>query len=471
MGLQKLLEEPQMHQMPNKKKTALFSIEIAARELVPKCLLALETAKSGMRVYIGSFRAMKQLEGKVDECVFFHKSTWTNNAARIRQTLGAQFVFLDEEMGLAIPHSELEVFLSARHKSVSAENYKHVFAIGELHKTCMDSLDVFKGVNVHALGWPRIDLWRAPFHQLFKTQVEEIQKEHGDYYLLVTSFGAISEATFKDYKDLMQSHLKNEHDAHTFVESKYDEFKACIRLLEDISPKLKRSEKIILRPHPCESLDVWSKLLEPFPNVFLHHEGDATPWLLASKGTIQFGSTVAVQAAFMGIPSIQVNDGRHLPGLTDIAIYQVLDKTTSADEVLDYLRNNDPEVLQARQKSMIQRLEGQVGCLEGAMASTEIAKMLEQIEVAPQPPIRFGWPRRFMLWFKEQVNYLNYLKKKKFGDESGRVKRSKFEKIPNGLTAQEIGDHLEKLAHILGDDPKRIHCRQVAHNLVEIEYN
>jgi surface carbohydrate biosynthesis protein len=457
--------------MPTKKKTALFSIEIAARELVPKCLLALESAKLGMRVYIGSFRAMKQLDGKIEECVFFHKSTWTNNAARLRKTIGAQFVFLDEEMGLAIPHSELDLYLGARHKTVSAENYRHVFAIGDMHKKCMNSLEVFRGVNVHALGWPRIDLWRKPFQQLFDKPVEELRNKHGDYYLLVTSFGAISEATFKDYVDSMQSSFQTEHEAHTFVESKYDEFKACIKLLEDIAPKLKPSEKIILRPHPCEPLEVWNRRLEAFPNVHLHHEGDVTPWLLASKGTIQFGSTVAIQAAFMGVPSIQVNDGQHIPGLTDIAIYQILDKTTSPDEVLNYLRDNDPEILKERQKGIIKRLEGQVGCLEGNMASTEIAKVLEQIEVAPLAPIRFSWPRRFVLWLKEQINYLNYLKKKKFGNESGRVKRSKFEKIPNGLTEREIGETLRTLATILGDDPSRIRCRQAAHNLVEIEFD
>ena len=456
--------------MSNKKKTALFSIEIAARELIPKCLLALETAKSGMRVYIGSFRAMKQLEGKIDECVFFHKSTWTNNAVRLRKSIGAQFVFLDEEMGLAIPHSELDIYLGARHKTVSAENYKHVFAIGDLHKTCMDTLDVFKGVKVHALGWPRIDLWRKSFHQLYQKEVEELKKEHSDYYLLVSSFGAISEATFQDYVDLMQPHFDKEYDAHRFVDFKYEEFKACMKLLEEISPKLKPNEKIVVRPHPCESTDEWNKLLAPFPNVELHREGDATPWLLASKGTIQFGSTVAIQAAFMGVPSIQVNNGRLLPGLTDIAIYQVLDKTTSSDEVLNYLRDNDPKVLKERQNSIIERLASEVGCLKGSMASTEIAKVLKQLEVAPQTPIRFSWPRRFILSLKEQINYLNYLKKKKFGNESGRVKRSKFEKIPNGLTAIEISENIRELAKILGDDPQRFHFRQTAHNLVEIEF-
>jgi len=455
--------------MSNKKKTALFSIEIAARELIPKCLLALETAKSGMRVYIGSFRAMKQLEGKVDECVFFHKSTWTNNAVRLRKSIGAQFVFLDEEMGLAIPHSELDIYLGARHKTVSAENYQHVFAIGDLHKTCMDSLDVFKGVNVHSIGWPRIDLWRAPFHLLFKKQVEEIKEEHGDYYLLVTSFGAISEPT---YNEAIESHLKNWSDDPAIVNFKYNEFKTCIELLEDISPKLKKGEKIVIRPHTCESLEEWHKLLLPFPNVVLNHEGDVTPWLLASKGTIQFGSTIAIQAAFMGVPSIQVNDGRLLPGLTDIAIYQVLDKTTSSEEVLNYLRDNDPEVLKERQNSIIGRLASEVSCLDGPLASTEIAKVLNEIDVPPQPPIRFNLPRRFILWFKEQINYLNYLKSSKLlKREQTRIKRSKFEKIPNGLKADDIGRTIREIAKCLGDDPGRIKCKQVANNLVEIEFD
>jgi len=462
---------PQKHEMPDKKKTIIFSIEIAARELVPKCLLALETAKSGMRVYIGSFRALKQLDGKIDECIFFHKSTWNKNAARLRQTIGAHFVFLDEEMGLAIPRSEMDVYLSARYKNVSSENYLHSFAIGDMHKKCMESMDVFNGVNVHAFGWPRIDLWRKPFHKLYDTQIERIREDHGDFYLLVTSFGAISEATFKEYQGLIQTYVKNESDAYAFADFKYNEFKACIQLLEELSSRLNPNEKIFIRPHPSESLNEWNRLLEPFPNIELQHEGDVSPWLLASKGTIQFGSTVAIQAAFMGVPSIQVNDGQQLPGLTDISIYQVLDKTTSAEEVLNYLRDNDPKILKARQAGIVRRLEGQVGNLEGSMAATQIAKVLQQIETALQAPIRFGWPRRFILWFKEQINYLNYLKSSKLlKREHTRIKRSKFEKIPNGLTAKEIGKTLHNLAIILGDDPERVKCRQAAHNLVEIEY-
>jgi len=455
--------------MSNKKKTALFSIEIAARELVPKSLLALETAKSGMRVYIGSFRAMKQLEGKIDEFIFFHKSTWNKNAARLRKVIGAKFVFLDEEMGLAIPRSQLDHYLGARYKTVSSEDYQHSFAIGDMHKSCMESLDVFKGVKVHASGWPRIDLWREPFQRMYDKQVKLIQEDCGNYYLLITSFGAISEST---YNDAIKSHLENRGDDASMVHFKYNEFKTCMQLIDELSPKLAADEKIVVRPHTCESLEEWERLLKPYANIIIHHEGDVTPWLLASKGTIQFGSTVAIQAAYMGIPSIQNQNSEKVPGLTDVTAYEILDTAKSSGEVLAFLRDSERQKPEVRQNNTINQLEGRVSNLSGTMASTQIANVLNCIKVAPQPPIHFNLPRRFILWFKEQINYLNYLKSSKLlKREHTRIKRSKFEKIPNGLKANDIGRTIRHIAQCLGDDPSRIKCRQAAHNLIEIEFD
>ena len=454
--------------MAEKKKTVFFSIEIAARELVPKCLLALETAKSGMRVYIGSFRALKQLDGKIDECVFFHKSTWTKNAARLKRTIGAHFVFLDEEMGLALPRSELKSNLIARFRHVNSEDYRHSFAIGEMHKDCMETLDVFDGVEVHALGWPRLDLWREPFQQLYKSEIEQIQKENGNYYLLVSSFGTISESTYKEAVRLYEEEYDLNPEVFHF---NYRHFKSCLKLIDELSPMLTGDESIIVRPHTSESVEEWGSLLKDYPNVHIRHEGDITPWLIAAKGTIQFGSTVAVQGACMGVPSVQLHNNEEIPGVTDTAAFETLKSAQSAEEVLRFLRDSATHAPTENKQRAIQKLEGLASSMEGAMASTRIAEFLNQIEVAPQSPVRYSCLERFVLWLKERINYINYLKSKLLRKERGRLKRSKFEKIPNGLKAQEIGDHLEKLAHILGDDPKRIHCRQVAHNLVEIEFD
>ena len=59
--------------MAEQKNTILYSIEIAARELDSKCLLALETAQRGFRVYIGSFWALKRVCKPIKSCIFFNK--------------------------------------------------------------------------------------------------------------------------------------------------------------------------------------------------------------------------------------------------------------------------------------------------------------------------------------------------------------------------------------------------------------
>ena len=454
--------------MADNKKTIFFSIEIAARELDPKCLLALETSKRGFRVYIGSFRALKQLKSNMlSSCIFFHKSTWTKNAARITKELGAKFVFLDEEMGIALRRSQIEPAFAARFRNVSSAEYSDVFTLGDSHKRVMEALPNFQGINVHATGWPRLDLWRDEFQQFNMLKANEIRKHTGDFYLLVSSFGAISKSSREEFIRIREENGLHEH---TIVDFKFHEFQKCLKLIRELSVRLKEHEKIIIRPHTSESVDQWNEYIADLDNISVCHEGDATEWMYASRGTIQFGSTLAIQAAYMGIPSIQ-HTFTPREGATDTTSYEILEQSDCAEDMLDSLRNEqnvDPKILR---KKSVEKLTDLVSNLEGRLASEAIADRLSELAIIPQAPIFFNAAKRAMLTIKEKINYLNYLKKKKFRNESGRIKRSKFEKIPNGLKKEDIENRIKHLAEMRGDDPELVQCRQVAHNLVEIEYN
>ena len=451
--------------MTSKKKTIFFSIEIAARELDSKCLLALETAKRGFRVYIGSFRALKQTYGKTDSSIFFHKSTWRDvNVKRIINELGASFVFLDEELGASLPRSEIKTLITASFRDVSSDKYSDIFALGDNHKAEMESMPNLKGVNIHATGWPRMDFWRDDFQHFNLEKSNEIKKQQGDFYLLVSSFGAISDSSRDEFKKILTEQGLSKHE---IVDFKYDEFKRCLKLIKEFSSNLLENEKIIIRPHTSESIDKWNEHIAEYDNIIVCHEGDITPWLLASQGTIQFGSTVAVQAAYMGIPSVQHTVSSHI-GATDTPAYEILDQYSSASEMLDVLRKDketDPKVLRDNTISKLQHL---VANLEGPLASEVIADRLSKMDVTPRPPIRINPLKRVIFYVKEKINYLNYLKKKKFRNESGRIKRSKFEKIPNGLNKNDIEIRIKKLAKIRNYAPERIQCRQVTTNLVEV---
>lgn len=452
--------------MQNNKKTIFFSIEIAARELDSKCLLALETAQRGFRAYIGSFRALKQINTKTSSCIFFHKSTWREvNVKRIVNELGGKFVFLNEELGASIPRSQIKEMITAGCRFVSADLYSDIFALGQAQKAEMEALPNLKGVNVHATGWPRLDLWRDEFQVLNHEKAKTIKNKHGDYYLLVSSFGAISDSSRDEFKKILAEQAISDHE---IVDYKYNEFKKCLTLIKELSENLSPQEQIIIRPHTSESIDQWKKYVAGYSNVSICHEGDVTPWLLASRGTIQFGSTVGIQAAYMGIPSIQSTFSPH-EGATDMPAYEILEQSESATDMLNKLRAERHTTSESLRKKAVEKLQCLVANLEGTLASEDIAERLSEMDVAPQAPVKFNPFIRSILCLKEKINYLNYLKKKRFSNESGRVKRSKFEKIPGGLKHEEIENRLKRLAEIRGYAPEKVRCRQVAHNLVEFE--
>lgn len=452
--------------MKQRRKTVFFSIEISARELDSKCLLALEMVKRGVRAYIGSTRALKRLNGQTSSCIFFHKSAWnTQKVDRFTEKLGAKFVFLDEEMGPSLPSSEVKPLLAARFRNVSSKQYKDVFALGVLHKKEMEALPQFKGIRVHAMGWPRLDLFREEFQQLNLAEARKIKEEFGSFFLLVSSFGTISESTRDDFKVIRE---KCGLTDHRLVDFKYEEFKNCLELIHELSQKLGDDEKLIIRPHTSESIGQWKKHIRGYDNVFVEHRGDVTAWLMASKGTIQFGSTVAIQAALMGIPSAQLLTAT-LPGITDSPPYQVTEQSRSAEELLVSLRMGQKVNPRTLREKARKRLDGLVANLDGPLASEVMADYLSELDVTPQAPVRFNFFDRTIFSLKEKVNYVKYITKKNFSKESGSITRMRFDKIPNGLTENDIRARLQNLAKIRGYAAHKICCRQIANNLVEIE--
>lgn len=452
--------------MKNKKKTIFFSIEISARELESKCLLTLEMIKRGFRAYIGSTRILKQLNGQTNSCLFFHKSSWNSHkVANLVNRLGAQVVFLDEEMGPSLPESAIPSILAARHCDVRQNDYADIFVLGQRHKEVVEALPQFARTRVHAMGWPRLDLWRDEFQQRNLQKADALRKEFGSFFLLVSSFGAISNSSLSEFKIIREKKGLRNNDRADF---KYQEFKDCLQLVDEISNQLKGEEKLIIRPHHSESMNCWKKHINGYRNVILQHEGDITPWLLASKGTIQFGSTVAIQAALMGVPSAQLNK-EFLPGITDSPSYQLVKQSQTPEELLRSIRssgNINPKALRERATEC---LKGLVSNLNGPMASEVIADYLATIDLIPQSPIQLTSFRRHFFLLKEKINYIKYLKKKQSATTTGSINRMRFEKIPNGLRKDDIESRLVELARARGYTKARIQCRQVATNLVEIE--
>ncbi len=445
------------------KKTILFTIELADRELFAKCLLAIEMVKRGFRVYIGSFRAIHEIHGGIKSCIFFHKSTYQRRMLQYKRKMNATIAVMDEEAGVAIPTSRMDDFCRARFQSMTKSAYDYVFTVGEGYTRRLLSMPNMEGIRILTTGWPRIDLWREEYAVIHAQKVAEIREAQGNYWLFVSSFGFTSRAGMEFKVKRAYSELR--------VKSLYNTFQAFNNYIELIKRLAEdRQQKIIVRPHTSESIEEWTEIFSDCPNVLVIREGDVTPWLLAAAGVIVYRSTVALQAALNGIPTVQykIND---IDGIDDVPVFKVSKCTDSVEGVRDYLHSfKGAEEREFLKRHAVEVLEEHVASLSGMTAAQRIAEILAGVDVVPQPEIRVHPVMKALSYTWKRYKHAEHHFRKVFLKKKAGYRLSRFDKLPNGIRAAEIESIVERLQTAGAAHERRpINCRQASIDLVVLE--
>lgn len=444
------------------KKTILFTIELADRELLAKCLLATEMVKRGFRVYIGTFRSIHEIRRQLNSCIFFHKSAYKRRMQQYKREMGATIAILDEEAGIAIPSRMVDDFCRNRYESLNRDSYDYVFTIGEGYASRLISMPNMAGINVISTGWPRVDLWREEYSLIHSKRVSELKHEHGDYWLFVSSFGFTS----KEGYEYQLSRASYEEDIKT-LNNVYSALHNYIDLLQVLATD--GSRNIIVRPHTSESIEEWRAIFKDYPNIKVIRKGDITPWLLGASGVITYRSTVNVQAALNGIPTVQYKINE-IDGINDLAVFKVSKCAETVDEVKSYLTSFKTDHERDRLKQEAADLLSQdVSSLTGPTATSKIASILAQVDLQPQPEINLHPALKALSYGWDRFKYLEHkISKIVFKKKSG-YRLSRFDKVPNGIKAGEISSIIEKLqsTNKVSKLPLRIH--QAGNNLVMIE--
>lgn len=446
------------------KKTLIITIEISARELLSKCLLALEAASRGYRVYLCSFQSVRYLENDISSSIFFHKSTYESKVLHYKKSLGATFVILDEESGFAIPRSTREEFIKHRFRpyAVSSDKYSHIFTIGDTYRESMNSMANMKGIGVHATGWPRIDLWRDEYKYLHLEEARKIIEEHGDFFLLISSFGITSKKTYLERKEF---NAKRFPYGNKTIDYRYGSLVKYIKHVKELSSLLGKNEKIIIRPHTSESPKDWENHFSDFSNVEVVHEGDVTPWILAAKALIQHGSTVGVQAALSGIPSIQLGVEKK-DGITDTIIYEVSDNAIDSVEAYSKMREMCRLPASVITERAIHLVGNEVSSLKGDMAVTKIVDVLDTISVFEQEKVSFSCIEMLIHKLRKRASGIKEKTYQKLPWRKSSFDRTSQEKIPGGLKADDIESIVDSL-NVYGELSFKV--SQVTVDLISIE--
>lgn len=284
-------------------------LEIAARELDSKLLLAVLSASRGHRVMISDMAGFNiGLKNKlIKPGIFFTKSlTPSKSKIKYHQNLinkGFVITSIDEEHGLL--EDDYKLFAKARFSDETIKQASAVFAWGPKDSKDLKELFPEYSFKIHETGSPRVDLWKTNFFDYWKVP-KKIPKKP---FLLIASNLPLANNTNALF-EIVKSEKKAGYylrDPSLFKE-KFTNIIEDYRLLYDFIQAIEYLSKyskgfdIVVRPHPVENVECWKTFLQDIPKVHVVREGSISPWVKNSFAVMHNGCTTAIEATISKKP-------------------------------------------------------------------------------------------------------------------------------------------------------------------------
>jgi len=399
------------------KKWFYIPVELKVRELQSKLLLALKSAKAGFRVIIGSKNGLIRRLPLLPRGIFMGFGIVKNYEKLFKKCreLGHRVVAFDEE-GLVFLNEE--VYKKYRVSRDTLSNVTLFFTWGKVQTDAILSKVPEAKSKVITTGSLRFDLMRPEYLGILDSEVYKIKKKYSPFILINSSFGPCNHYSGTKFylKALRDKFMIVSTEDEIFHKNRIEHMGNIFKSFTEMIPELSRNfkdYKIIVRPHPSENRGVWEKSIKGLDNVFMIHEGDVIPWILASKAVIQNGCTTGVEAFFLGRPVIAYRTVTS--DEFDIPLPNSLGKNISSVRgLIDYLNgilrygSNGRETDEDRQREII--LKKNLSGIDGKLAGDMMIESISDLIVNSKKIDRYLGSRiyldllRFLLSIKNMTN-------------------------------------------------------------------
>lgn len=365
--------------MRSQQSSLIVPVESQVRELDAKLLLSAVAAERGFSVIFGSRAYVHHAMAAFPRGVYVAKSMRraSDRMFGIITDLGHEIVAWDEEGLVRFP----DPFYYQRRLSAKAlEHVKLLFAWGQDDARAFAGFPGYPGCPIHVTGNPRIDLMRPEIRAFFDRDVAEIRARFGRFVLINTNFSGLNH--FHDSLSELTQNLGAGEGAlpddfmagrAAFRNRVLAHFKRLIPELSRALPEL----RMVVRPHPSESHDLWREIAMGLDRVEVVNEGNVHPWLMACEAVIHNGCTTAVEATILGTPAIAfqpIRDSVYDMQLPNSLSHQAADVTHIEKTVRSILGGelgvrDDPEVREI--------LAAHIAALDGRLAADRVVDVLE----------------------------------------------------------------------------------------------
>ena len=294
-------------------------IERAERELDTKLLTALYLLKRGFHVILGHQWALTENSDVLPIGIFFFKGM---NGVHVRKMdavrqLGHSVVSSEEERlddGINPPDSHCN-FCLIYHEDA----WRHSQLFLAKHES---EIKVIRGIMselpVQLTGNPRTDSLRPEILPIYYPARDRVSKAISSSFVLVnTNTGMLNSSHSPNSLSNLAKAVGSggKESAVRYKEweeleirwERYNLKSICklIGLFGQYSP----DQKVVIRPHPAESPDIYTRLSGKYRNIEVaSNQESARPWILASDILIHTGCTTGAEAVAMNHPTISIQE-------------------------------------------------------------------------------------------------------------------------------------------------------------------
>lgn len=429
----------------NKTKILYVLLEIKARELEGRTLLALEAASRGFRVVIGRNGQIKTLlnSGKLPPGIYFDKSLTRGKEKQIKAAINRSCILAsqDEEAGLL--DLSYEKFISVRSTTETVGMASSIFCWGKHDYEAWtrhypDSLQ-----KIHVSGSPRIDFWRPDFDNYFQDQIKSIRARFGKFVLISSNFTQANHYMTEEERINRAKRIgviRNEEDVNikrSSIKDRIKMFNCFVNLINNLSD-LYKDIQFVIRPHPSEKISGWTSKLAKRDNINVVFEGSISPWVRASTAIIHNACTTGIEAYVAKVPAIaflpfksdrsdKIPNKMSINCFSENDVKNVLNKIIQGESIDEHRTRENDDLLKSRLNNV-----------KGDTAAKKIVDVLEKIGSFVEEPIHAG----FKGWKIGVKKDIRFILNKLLGIETKAMR-----KFP-GLTLEELNQIKDNLANV-----------------------
>jgi len=268
------------------KRIAYLLCELKSRDLDGSLFLASHLLKEGFAVVIGQRWAIGENHTVVPKGCFYFPTAYKIQAAGMAQVreAGHLVVATDEEC-IAVTD-----MLSTIHRS-AIENSDAFLALNQDHFDALTGKLGADASKVIVTGSPRLEATK---------QADIRPALERPYILFNTSFPLVNSIWGNDTAISATKESLGIEGTEVRLNAEQRGFDAVKELVSWLTP----SNHIVIRPHPAESYRAWQTL---FPTAEVVAGSPTLPWLKGATVMIHCNSTTGLEAALIGVPTLNLN--------------------------------------------------------------------------------------------------------------------------------------------------------------------